>query len=189
MLFLLAMCTMLIDGMRAQSIADVARQEREKRKEREKKQQEQEKEQQQHEKKRPSKTSSTPRVNRNESAPDEGELNKGIPLPGPSPLVPLNAGQPASPEASPDTSPIRSSTGSSFSVILLILGYGVVIVGELWMIIVTFKTGIWWGLGCLFIPLVELAYLVRYWKDARGPCGIQALGCILIIIALQIARS
>ncbi len=189
MLFLLAMCTMLIDGMRAQSIADVARQEREKRKEREKKQQEQEKEQQQHEKKRPSKTSSTPRVNRNESAPDEGELNKGIPLPSPSPLVPFNAAQPASPEASPDTSPIRSSTGSSFSVILLILGYGVVIVGELWMIIVTFKTGIWWGLGCLFIPLVELAYLVRYWKDARGPCGIQALGCILIIIALQIARS
>lgn len=174
-LFLFTLCGMLIDGMLAQSIADVARQEREKRKEREQKQQEQEK-------KHPLKTHSTPKVSRNENAPPEGELNNAIPSPSSSPTVPLEA----LPSASPSASPERSASGSSVMVIFLILGYGLIIAGGLWMLIVTFRTSVWWGLGCLFIPFVELVYLVKYWKEARGPCGVQCLGFFLLVIALQI---
>jgi hypothetical protein len=179
--FLLAICSMLIDGMVAQDLGEIGRQEREKRRDREKKQQEQQKEQ-------PVKTNSTPKVHRNENVPHGGGLSVPMPSPSPSPRVQPGELPDALPDASPNPSPTKSRVSSAVYLPLLILGLGLSVVGGVWLLVEAFKTSIWWGLGCFFIPFVTLFYLFSYWKEARRPFGLYLLG-IVILITSQIAFS
>ena len=68
---------------------------------------------------------------------------------------------------------------------LLVLGLGLSFVGTLWMLVLAFRTSIWWGLGCLFIPFVQLFYLFSHWKEAGNPFGLQVLGTVIIYFSLK----
>jgi hypothetical protein len=72
------------------------------------------------------------------------------------------------------------------NLVLLVLGFGLSIVGGLWFLIVAFKTSIGWGLGCLFIPFASLVYLVKYWEEVRWPFVLQVVGLLVLWIAVAL---
>nr|WP_319548742.1 excalibur calcium-binding domain-containing protein [Desulfogranum marinum] len=66
---------------------------------------------------------------------------------------------------------------------LILVGAGVVlfVIGGIWYIIETFRTGIVWGLSCLFLPLVSLIFLFVHWKVAARPFLVSMLGIALLV--------
>jgi len=68
---------------------------------------------------------------------------------------------------------------------LFILGLGLFVVGTLWMLMLAFRASIWWGLGCLFIPFVQLFYLFSHWKEAGNPAGLQVLGMGIMYFSVK----
>ncbi len=66
--------------------------------------------------------------------------------------------------------------------ILLGIGFIGAVICALWMLILQFQTSIFWGLACLFIPLVALLWLVMYWEDGKYPF-LYSLGFLVLIFA------
>lgn len=67
--------------------------------------------------------------------------------------------------------------------ILMGVGYIMAFGGGVWFLVVSFKESVWWGLGCLFISLVQLIFLIMYWHDVKKPFGLQLLGVGLVVTA------
>lgn len=59
---------------------------------------------------------------------------------------------------------------------------GVIVLGAgIWMLILAFRSSIWWGIGVLLLaPVVGLIFLVTHWKDARWPFLISFLGGLFL---------
>jgi|JI10StandDraft_1071094.scaffolds.fasta_scaffold03966_12 FtsH-binding integral membrane protein len=55
-----------------------------------------------------------------------------------------------------------------------------IVIGGVWMLIRAFSEGILWGLGCLFLPLVSLFFLIVHWRQAKDPFFLQLLGIGII---------
>jgi hypothetical protein len=68
---------------------------------------------------------------------------------------------------------------SGMSLIGLILS----VIGSIWFFIVCFRESIWWGLGCLFFPFMELIFIIGHWHEAKKPVLFQVVGVGLIIAA------
>ena len=54
-----------------------------------------------------------------------------------------------------------------FCVSLIVAGLAIVCVGYFWLFSLAFEKGVWWGVGCLLIPLVPLIFVAREWRVAR----------------------
>ena len=65
---------------------------------------------------------------------------------------------------------------STLSMILLVSGLVVFLIGSTWYLIATFRVGILWGLSCMFLPFVSLIFLFVHWKVAAKPFFISMLG-------------
>jgi hypothetical protein len=63
---------------------------------------------------------------------------------------------------------------------LYYLGAILSIVGWIWLVVVAFKTGVWWGLGTLFIPLVGLIFAIMHWSEAKVPFLVSIVGSVLL---------
>ena len=63
------------------------------------------------------------------------------------------------------------------SIMFMALAVLSVVVGHLWFLVVTFKESIGWGLGCLFLPLVDTIFLIKHWSVAKKPFAVT-LGAI-----------
>ncbi|WP_339137893.1 MAG: excalibur calcium-binding domain-containing protein [Candidatus Electrothrix sp. GW3-4] len=59
------------------------------------------------------------------------------------------------------------------------LGALLVLIGSLWFIIAAFRVHIFWGLGCLLLPLVPLFFLFLHWRAAAKPFVVFVLGGVL----------
>lgn len=59
-------------------------------------------------------------------------------------------------------------------------GVVAIVIGGVWMLIRAFSEGIIWGLGCLFLPLVSLFFLIVHWRQAKDPFFLQLLGIGII---------
>jgi len=64
---------------------------------------------------------------------------------------------------------------------LIMLGILVCLVGRIWFLVAAFTESIWWGLACLFIPIVDLFFLIVHWDSAKKPFGLQLLGIIVAV--------
>ncbi len=67
--------------------------------------------------------------------------------------------------------------------IMILMGVCFLLIGGLLFLVVAFRESIWWGLACIFIPVVQLFFLIVHWQNARKPFFIQLLGLALIIAA------
>ena len=61
------------------------------------------------------------------------------------------------------------------------LGFGVILVGKIWVLVVAFKQEVPWGVACLFIPFVSIVFLVKYWEKAARPFAVYAAGFLLMM--------
>ncbi len=51
-----------------------------------------------------------------------------------------------------------------------------IVAGGFWMLVRAFSESILWGLGCLFLPLVSLFFLIVHWRQAKDPFFLQLMG-------------
>jgi len=63
------------------------------------------------------------------------------------------------------------------SMLLLLIGYIIWIVGGIWFLIVSFQESVWWGLACLLSP-AGLIFLIVHWRVAAKPFGVQCVGML-----------
>ncbi len=60
--------------------------------------------------------------------------------------------------------------------LIILLGIVIFVIGGLFFLVAAFRESIWWGLACLFIPIVSLFFLIVHWRVAGKPFLIQLLG-------------
>ncbi len=70
--------------------------------------------------------------------------------------------------------------------IFILLGLAIFLVGGLFYLVAAFRVSIWWGLGCLFIPIVQLFFLIVHWPAAKKPFFIQLLGFVVLLVGYLI---
>jgi hypothetical protein len=70
---------------------------------------------------------------------------------------------------------------------LFYIGALVTIVTGIWLLIVAFKTSIWWGLGCFFLPFVSLVFVILHWHDAKKPFlwGLVGVAMMVVPVLMQ----
>ena len=71
---------------------------------------------------------------------------------------------------------------------LLVVGVILCVIGGIGMLIVAFRESVLWGLGCFFIPLVSLIFLISHWEEAKRPFFIQLAGFALLILGSAMQR-
>jgi hypothetical protein len=67
-------------------------------------------------------------------------------------------------------------------IILFYIGVLISIVAGIWLLVVAFKTSVWWGLGSLLIPFVALVFVIMHWQVAKKPFLWNLLGAVLIVV-------
>jgi len=72
---------------------------------------------------------------------------------------------------------------------IMFLAIGIYLIGWIWFLVAAFRESIWWGLACLFIPIVQLIFLIVHWREARKPFFLQLLGLVIIIVAIIISPN
>lgn len=69
------------------------------------------------------------------------------------------------------------SMGHQACVIGFLVGTLILLIGQLLFLICAFGESIWWGLACLFVPVIPpLAFVLMRWEYARGAYLITLLG-------------
>jgi hypothetical protein len=58
--------------------------------------------------------------------------------------------------------------------------------GAIWFLVVAFRENVWWGLGCLFINVLILVFLIKYFDKSNKPFGVLAIGLLLMFVGEKI---
>jgi hypothetical protein len=59
------------------------------------------------------------------------------------------------------------------------LGAVLFLVGHVWLAVLAFKKGVFWGLGVLCIPCVAWVFIVLNWSEVKTPALIYVIGWLL----------
>jgi len=62
------------------------------------------------------------------------------------------------------------------------LGVILLLIGNIWILVLAFKTGVWWGVGSMFIPLVGLIFTLLHLRDTWKPFLIEIVGVVLVLV-------
>jgi len=73
--------------------------------------------------------------------------------------------------------------------VLMGIGAIVALVGGIMFLIAAFRASIWWGLGSMFVPFVNLIFLITHWATARRPFFIQLGGVVLMFVGVALAGA
>lgn len=63
--------------------------------------------------------------------------------------------------------------------VLIYGGLALNAVGGIWILVQAFRTGFWWGLGSLFIPLVGLIFIILNFRYVARPLLLELIGVAL----------
>ena len=66
--------------------------------------------------------------------------------------------------------------------LIIILGIAIFAIGGLFFLVAAFRESIWWGLACLFVPIVPLFFLIVHWRDAKKPFFLQFVGFAVLVV-------
>jgi hypothetical protein len=84
------------------------------------------------------------------------------------------------------TTPTKESSSDLakwiLSITLMVIGFILSLIGGIWFLVEAFRTTVWWGLGCLFISIVELIFLIIHWDRAAKPFGLSVLGGVILFV-------
>lgn len=70
---------------------------------------------------------------------------------------------------------------------LVFLGLLIFLIGGFWFLIAAFRVSIWWGLACLFIPIVQIFFLIVHWRVAKSPFLLQVVAFIIILVGFYLS--
>lgn len=66
-------------------------------------------------------------------------------------------------------------------VLIILLGIVIFVIGGFLFLVAAFRESIWWGLACLFLPIVPLFFLIVHWRHAKKPFFIQLAGFAVML--------
>ncbi|MFK3651381.1 hypothetical protein ACI2IY_23540 [Lysobacter enzymogenes] len=78
---------------------------------------------------------------------------------------------------------------SVLAIILLIAGALISLGAGLWLLVLAFQEGIWWGLGSLLLSPVMLVFVILHWSVAKRPFLINLGGAALMIVGVLIGQA
>lgn len=61
-------------------------------------------------------------------------------------------------------------------VLMLLSGAIMATVCGIWILVLAFGKSVLWGLGCLFIPIVSIIFVIIFWGDAKKPAFYYVVG-------------
>jgi len=67
-------------------------------------------------------------------------------------------------------------------IFLFLVSNLIILVGRVWFLIESFRVSIWWGLGVLFIPFVDIIFLFTHWREVHRAFFLQLLGIALALL-------
>lgn len=73
--------------------------------------------------------------------------------------------------------------------ILGYIGLGLVLVGNVWMLVRGFSESILWGLGMLLLPLVGLFFLFAHWDKAKHPFFVNLAGIAICFVGFGLGAD
>ena len=82
---------------------------------------------------------------------------------------------------------IDGNTAMMFAVIFMFSGMALLLLTHLWLLTRIFQESIGWGLGTLFIPLVGLFAIAKFWEKTRRSFLGQLICMGIILVGYQIA--
>ena len=65
---------------------------------------------------------------------------------------------------------------------IILLGIVICVIGGFLFLVAAFRESIWWGLACLFLPIVTLFFLIVHWQNAKTSFFIQLAGFAVMIV-------
>ena len=68
--------------------------------------------------------------------------------------------------------------------ILIIAGGLIYCIGGILFLIAAFRQSIWWGLACLFLPIVQIFFLIVHWPEAKRPFFMQLTALVVVVIVI-----
>ena len=68
---------------------------------------------------------------------------------------------------------------SLFGATILTLGALICLAGEVRFLAIAYRYGTAWLLGCLFVPLVAIAFLCLHFKESFRPFTLSAIGLVV----------
>jgi hypothetical protein len=71
---------------------------------------------------------------------------------------------------------------------LLRIGYALFFLGGIWIIVLAWQDSIIWGLGCLFLPVLQLFYIGLNWKKSKNAFFLLLAGFGAIFISSLIGK-
>jgi hypothetical protein len=69
---------------------------------------------------------------------------------------------------------------SIVGLVLLVAGAGIVTVMGIWLLVKAFQKSVLWGLGYLFVPFVNLVFVILHWEDTKKPFLYLLGGAVLM---------
>ena len=66
--------------------------------------------------------------------------------------------------------------------LLIVMGFGLALVGGIWFLVLAFQEDIMWGIGCLLCGIVQLVFLVMHIDQTWKPFAVQMAGLALVVV-------
>ena len=78
----------------------------------------------------------------------------------------------------PKNAPAASAGPELSGIVLLgaVACLGVYLIGQIMILVAAFREGVLWGLGCFFLPVVQLIFIIVHWHEAKKGLGLSLLG-------------
>jgi hypothetical protein len=75
------------------------------------------------------------------------------------------------------------------SMVLVVIGYLGCLIAGIFILVAAFQESALWGLGCMFVPFVSLAFVITHWDDTKRPF-LASLGfAVLIFLGAALGAS
>lgn len=71
--------------------------------------------------------------------------------------------------------------------LIIFLGLAIFVLGGLLFLIAAFRESIWWGLACMFLPIVSVFFLIVHWPKAKQPLFLQLVGFAMVVVGAIIS--
>jgi hypothetical protein len=65
-------------------------------------------------------------------------------------------------------------------------GYALCFVGGFSIVVSAWQKGILWGLGCLFLPVVQLVYVALNWRQTKSAFFLLLVGFAAFVVSALI---